>query len=98
MISSHSSFFLSSLAHHRLSAVIDDVGSHDEDQDREDALQRVFAVRQSIGQHHADEPAQDAAGDELAGDPPIDQTGQRVVDRRGEPRSCPLPAARSPLP
>jgi hypothetical protein len=68
-----------SLTDHRLSAAIEDVGGHHEDQGREDARQRVFAVRQPIGQRHAGEPAHDAAGDELAGDPPIDQTGQRVV-------------------
>src|SRR5260370_35844402 len=65
----------SSLTHHRLSAAIEDVGGHDEDQDREDALERVFAMRQAVGQHQADEAAHDAAGDKLAGDPPIDQTG-----------------------
>jgi hypothetical protein len=60
-----------------LSAGIEDVGGHDEDQDRKDALQRLFTVRQPIGQHDASEPARDAADNELAGDPPIDQTGRR---------------------
>src|SRR5258708_22080513 len=38
------------LTHHRLSAVIEDIGGHDEDQGREDARERVFAARQPISQ------------------------------------------------
>src|SRR5260370_27831575 len=61
----------SSLTHHRLSAAIEDVGGHDEDQDREDALERVFAIRQAGGQHHAGEAAHTPPRDQLPRDPPL---------------------------
>src|SRR5260370_34046976 len=72
----------SSLTHHRLSAAIEDVGGHDEDQDREDALERVFAMRQAVWQQHSREAAHKAACAELAAEPTIDQAAQRVIDRR----------------
>src|SRR5260370_38832841 len=79
----------SSLTHHRLSAAIEDVGGHDEDQDREDALERVFAMRQAVGQHHAGGAPPKAPRDGLAGRRPTPPGRPRGIHRPGQPEATP---------
>ena len=52
--------------------------------DGEDQRQRPLLRRQRGRELRPHKPARDAAADEQQHQPPVDQTGQRVVRRRGE--------------
>ena len=62
-------------ADERAAASIKHGGGHHEDQHGKDAVESILAGRQPVGEGHAQDAANDSAGNELASDVPIDESG-----------------------
>ena len=64
-------------------AARDDVDPDDDDEAGEDGTERLPARCQDLAERGPGEPAEQAADDEQAGEPPVDEAGDRVAGGRG---------------